>query len=596
MAREKISGDNHFWQTGQLPMTPRDESLTNILDVARNETQFDIDTPFENSDSPYNNKPTSFNDRDDRKPNFVDISQAHRVPCPRLCGASFGFGSGKLICFKNGKIKAMWSWLERHEAQKYMTSRRATKTLTSNDRRTDRPRTLSDLFKLVNTSKKAQWGEDDDNESSSVEGYDDSSESSDDLLDESEYFQEKIETPTGYEVLSSSRRGSVLDRIGTSAAVLSTETLSPIVECLFFDDIVLRGQCCELAKKWMLAEWAFSLPNDSVSKVKKRGESSSLYRRPIFSHRSNNEDSFQKVKSGLRDDLASTTRSLPDSKKMLSDFDNESMPRPSSVGSNLSSSIFFEDASIEEEKTRSESFEVRTLSRPSDLSDSDLKQVANMERICLHNAHVCYGIGQRSKGDVWIVLSQSVRHAFSQDTDEFNGWRRSGGGSLGREFVTKVLNHYEKEGDIQMCATIVCCLKQHRNNSSTSSYFLENSILPCEDLKHDGYIQRYAELLFFWNQTITRAEVLKHLSSSNAAYSNEDKSLSQISITPICQICKESENKDNLCTKCEKVAFRCSVCDCAVRGHFTFCMICGKCYGIVIFNARIEINVYFFIF
>ena len=36
-----------------------------------------------------------------------------RVPCPRLCGAVFGSGNGRLTIFRNGEVKKMWNWYQR---------------------------------------------------------------------------------------------------------------------------------------------------------------------------------------------------------------------------------------------------------------------------------------------------------------------------------------------------------------------------------------------------------------------------------------------------------------------------------------------------
>ena len=39
--------------------------------------------------------------------------ETERVPCPRLCGASFSPGNGGLAIFHNGDVKKMWHWYKR---------------------------------------------------------------------------------------------------------------------------------------------------------------------------------------------------------------------------------------------------------------------------------------------------------------------------------------------------------------------------------------------------------------------------------------------------------------------------------------------------
>jgi hypothetical protein len=48
----------------------------------------------------------------DTKIKIRDVD-ADRIPCPRLCGASFGTGSGVLVTFHNGEVKKMWDWYQK---------------------------------------------------------------------------------------------------------------------------------------------------------------------------------------------------------------------------------------------------------------------------------------------------------------------------------------------------------------------------------------------------------------------------------------------------------------------------------------------------
>ena len=47
---------------------------------------------------------------------MMENIETERVPCPRLCGATFGPGSSGLIVFHNGDVKKMWYWYQRTDA------------------------------------------------------------------------------------------------------------------------------------------------------------------------------------------------------------------------------------------------------------------------------------------------------------------------------------------------------------------------------------------------------------------------------------------------------------------------------------------------
>ena len=44
---------------------------------------------------------------------IMENIETERIPCPRLCGASFGPGNGGLAIFHNGDVKKMWVWYKR---------------------------------------------------------------------------------------------------------------------------------------------------------------------------------------------------------------------------------------------------------------------------------------------------------------------------------------------------------------------------------------------------------------------------------------------------------------------------------------------------
>jgi hypothetical protein len=44
---------------------------------------------------------------------IMENIETERVPCPRLCGATFGSGNGGLVIFHNGEVRKMWNWYQR---------------------------------------------------------------------------------------------------------------------------------------------------------------------------------------------------------------------------------------------------------------------------------------------------------------------------------------------------------------------------------------------------------------------------------------------------------------------------------------------------
>ncbi len=106
---------------------------------------------------------------------------------------------------------------------------------------------------------------------------------------------------------------------------------------------------------------------------------------------------------------------------------------------------------------------------------------------------------------------------------------------------------------------------------------------------YDRYLHSYAELLYRWGALETRAEVLKRLSSPPPSFSPSGEKPSssaaaaakggQLMIAVRCRVCKaESGRVDpgrGVCLACRAVAFRCVVCEMAVRGQSMFCLRCA---------------------
>jgi len=133
----------------------------------------------------------------------VDPFRAMNVPCPRLCGATFGKGGGGLIIFSNGDVRRQWTWFQAEQqssrdAGKVPISKPDDKGIEKGgDKKSQQyPRMFFDLMRMNSAAKIAQWGVDDaDDESghsddeSSIGSDDSSSSSSASSSDGSEEFE-----------------------------------------------------------------------------------------------------------------------------------------------------------------------------------------------------------------------------------------------------------------------------------------------------------------------------------------------------------------------------------------------------------------------
>jgi hypothetical protein len=111
---------------------------------------------------------------------IVESIDTERVPCPRLCGAIFAPGNGRLTIFRNGEVKKMWNWYQRTDAirlssipggQVDVASSSDPQTLVTDTKismdpgkrnqisSSSGPRTLKELVDMVSAAKEAQWGE-----------------------------------------------------------------------------------------------------------------------------------------------------------------------------------------------------------------------------------------------------------------------------------------------------------------------------------------------------------------------------------------------------------------------------------------------------
>lgn len=195
-----------------------------------------------------------------------------------------------------------------------------------------------------------------------------------------------------------------------------------------------------------------------------------------------------------------------------------------------------------------------------------------LREACVHNAGVCVDLGQDEKANTWNLLSQMAENVLEDEHDNFNGWGGPYGGSLGHDLVSKMLTYYEGQGDVQMLATMVCVLGGDQRTKVADGC----SLLPVSHQdRYDGYIRQYADLLYRWRLMSERAELCKYLGRQlpDAAGGNDQYAIVDTNVW--CKIHRKVTTDNGICRQCRNYAFRCSICDIAVRGLFTLCGRCG---------------------
>ena len=230
--------------------------------------------------------------------------------------------------------------------------------------------------------------------------------------------------------------------------------------------------------------------------------------------------------------------------------------------------------------------------------DEVVKRLENIQRICLHNANVCEGLGATDKEGVWNLLAQTVENQIDTEGKLFNGWGGNGGGALGVDLVSNLLDFYEKTRDVQMLATICCVLsggQRYDEIPPNQPYLLPQGNGAC--IKYDAYIKKYSELLYSWGLLNVRAELNKHLNR----VPSQDREVGDVVVSAMvvegsqkntdletagrspgiavvfrCPTCgRDADFNTNYCRNCRDFAFRCAICCNSVRGLFTVCDACG---------------------
>jgi hypothetical protein len=204
-------------------------------------------------------------------------------------------------------------------------------------------------------------------------------------------------------------------------------------------------------------------------------------------------------------------------------------------------------------------------------------ELQHIKEICLHNAQISKSVDEIEKHEVWCLIAQLVDMRLNETSPtRFDGWGQFGGMSFSVSLIDNLLKYYESLGDVQMLASIVCVLRSKHDSGLDAGNLIPNN----REEKYDIYIRRYADLLYGWGLLTIRAEVLKHLSPPPVHRTRPlSEALDEVMTTEpsiglvfSCTRCGGETNLGtNYCHTCRDYAFRCSICDNAVRGLFTVC-------------------------
>ncbi|GKZ00061.1 hypothetical protein MPSEU_000959500 [Mayamaea pseudoterrestris] len=592
-----------------------------------------------------------------------------RIPCPRLCGATFGPGVGGLALFHNGGVRKMWRWWDKDTQTRLAAAPPLTREIVPHARKTGEgspshphqfavsvtracPRSLQDLMSMIAAAKNAQWGDQDDSDASSMDDFrlltgkyfdDDGSDGSSGSFDDS---TEVSESHTMYDsYFSEAKRPLVADSSSVPLEEALDDNLSPTSDMLSpsvcisynFDVLAFNNQSKALAEGWKigsgflgsegwdentevadtpkgyeaisvsqktattLPRYRFLVPLVDGSGAPRSSDSlSRLAQNPLVRQLNNQqpkhnfagtgftqeEDMERGVHGGeysVRPNMQESmvflkklfTQQPKDDAAMFSPPDSPMLPNSLSnrgSGRDLAKRMSMPNLRYSPQRTsRPQVGGVSVLRAINPDPESRLSRVLlDISETCLHNASVSESLGENSKRDTWKLLAKAVEsrvrchNAFSGD------WGRSGD-ALGTNLVRYILRYYESLKDVQMLATIVCVLR-HPIFMNHPAF----KMLPAgpEEHKYDVFIKKYADLLYLWNLLTTRAELTKHL--ARVPPEDDENRSPGVSLVLSCPRCaKEIVGAGTYCESCRNFAFRCVICDTAVRGLFTICDACG---------------------
>lgn len=126
------------------------------------------------------------------------------------------------------------------------------------------------------------------------------------------------------------------------------------------------------------------------------------------------------------------------------------------------------------------------LYQPESIDDSNLTSIKD---ICEHNARVSVEAKEQKKAETWKLLAQvSSTHVVGPSR-----WRPKTSFAVGRNLVRLILQYYERKGDVQMLATIVCVLRQGTQGGTSATLLPDKA-----DARYDAYLRRYSDILYSW--------------------------------------------------------------------------------------------------
>lgn len=470
-----------------------------------------------------------------------DPLKARNVPCPRLCGATFGIGGGMMI-FNNGEVKKMWQWYSNskssfanadlpHPMKKIISAdsldsmqnfeeessiidsyNNPPKSMMT-QKSPDFPRSMWGLMQMNEAAKFAQWGDEDEaNEegiSESSASDEDADMSDEDCSDESSSSSHDFVYVTGgnaddIRVANTIQQtyfgqegsyglpkytSSELEKCGTTKndCILApaTESLAPqIFYTAMFDNTILNGQSPDLADVWMFGPW------------------------------------HEKHNSPIRE----------------SRF----------LNIHLKSST----------KGKEDKFE----------KPDNIDQLNHRKAICRHNGRMSFELGHHRKAGVWNLLAQALENIPIHDG--YDGWRSFTSGALGQNMLDKVLTYFEIQGDVQMLATVMTVIGGGSlGNQCRDSQSQYNNLR-----RTNAYIHSYANMLYSWGMVEACAELKKHLHFSSAKPALQE--YTGLAFTTNYQQCDRVLIPSNFDFQ-KQAAFQCSICRLPVRGLFTVCLKCG---------------------
>jgi hypothetical protein len=246
---------------------------------------------------------------------LMENIDADRIPCPRLCGATFGPGIGGLVTFHNGDVGKMWQWYQRTDSNRLSTVpgligeksvpavgiSENTSHRDAHDGAPDQmaisrqcPRSLQDLIDMTSAAKEAQWGDRDnasDGGSSAgvramgINFFEDDSDSSSDLPeDDSDDLGDAVDSKNSKGLYNSyfgdTRRPAIeisenADLSGRKSSDRkfpnpvvgpSSDMLTSVVRVSHeFDRLALNNQNVDLARAWTLGEWDYDVLEDAAA-------------------------------------------------------------------------------------------------------------------------------------------------------------------------------------------------------------------------------------------------------------------------------------------------------------------------------------------